>query len=80
MYGYLVDNLNREYPRDTLRMHLKKHTDQSWLIALDGPDQKPVTDELIGIGDRESSFDVTLNLMVLFFEIVAECYQNIYPE
>lgn len=80
MYGHLIDKLNRESYHGSLRQYLKKHTDQSWMITLNAPDLNQVTDEVIGIGDRESVFGETLNLMIMFFEIIAECYQNTYSE
>lgn len=80
MYGNLINKLNREIYHGTLKRYLKMHTSQSWMITLNAPEIDQVTDEVIGIGDRGSAFGETLNLMLFFFEIIAECYQNIYPE
>lgn len=80
MYGYFISNVDRERTKGNLKQYLKKHADRSYLITLNGKGMFDVTDETIGIGDRNSSFDVTLNLMILFMEILAECYQQMYPE
>ena len=80
MYGYLIDKLNRELSQSGLKQYIKTHADQSWLVTLNGSGLNQLTDEVVCIGNRESDYGETTNLMILFFEIVAECYQNIYPK
>ena len=78
MYGFWLAKTSRDKQISDIDSYLKRYSDRTWLVTLKGGEKSSHLDHTIAIGSRDRSFDMTLNLMIVFFEIVAECYQKLY--
>ncbi|MBQ9328640.1 MAG: MurR/RpiR family transcriptional regulator [Solobacterium sp.] len=80
MYGYLISDRKRSDSQKNLKLLFQESVNKSWMITLRKNLKSGPTDEMIRIGSDENSFEVTLNTMIVFFELVGECYQEMFVE
>ena len=80
MNGMLLDQARRNDKLPDLNVYIPSHADSSWLITMKKDLERIPTYDMIVIGSEEGSFDLHLNTAIVFFEMVGNCYQEMFPE
>ena len=77
MYGMFLKEGKRNGEITKIKKLIKEHCHSSWLFTLK-KDVDSITDEMILMNPEEAEYDLSLNGTIVFFELIAESYQQIY--
>ena len=80
MNGLFLSEATRNGKISGFRQSLTEHADRSWLITMNRNLKNTLTDEIIVINCSSSSFDFSLNTAIACFELIGECYQEMFAE
>ena len=79
MNGLFLDVASRNTGKQNMKQNLTSHSDKSYLITMNKDVKNTLTDETILIDCAHTTFDYALNTAIVYFELVAQCYQEMYP-
>lgn len=78
IHGRYLSEFFRQNGEIDQKKYLNTHANRSWLITMNKNLYHAPVDDMIIIDCKQQSFEFSLNVMISFFEIVGQCYQEMF--
>ena len=80
MNGLILNYFKRDDRHRDLSKIISDNAESSWLLTMKKDLVRVPTNEMIVIESEKGSFDVDLNTAIVFFEMIGNCYQEMFSE